>query len=113
MGIYSKHPRVYIETIDLHSMNLALVSKQPKEGEDSQNLSEYQNTIFEVPKAWVAACPTPSGKLQVPAQANDDVAHEHVYLDLSDWLGEWDEYDIEDEWNKMNDCPDHTAVHSV
>ena len=32
MGIFSKHPRVYIETVDLHSMNLALASKQPKEG---------------------------------------------------------------------------------
>ena len=28
MGIFSKHPRVYIETIDLHFMNLALASKQ-------------------------------------------------------------------------------------
>ena len=32
MGIVSKHPRVYIETTDLHSMNLALASKQPKGG---------------------------------------------------------------------------------
>ena len=37
MGIFSKHPRVYIETIDLHSMNLVLASKQPKEAEDGQN----------------------------------------------------------------------------
>ena len=31
MGIFSKHLRVYTETIDLQSMNLVLASKQPKE----------------------------------------------------------------------------------
>ena len=39
IGIFSKHPRVYIETIDLHSMNLALASEQTKVGEDGQYLS--------------------------------------------------------------------------
>ena len=50
MGIFSKCPRVCIETIDLHSVNLALASKQPKEGGWCQNLSEYQNTVSEVSK---------------------------------------------------------------
>ena len=45
MGMFSKHHRVYIETTDLCCMNLVLASKQPKEGEDGQNLSEYQNTV--------------------------------------------------------------------
>ena len=84
MGIFSKHPRVYIETIDLHSINLVLASKQPKEGEDGQNVNKYQNTISEVPKVGVAAFPTPAEKFQVPAQVNDDVAHVKVHLDLSD-----------------------------
>ena len=57
-------------------MNLVLASKQPKEGEDGQNLSEYQTTVSEMPKVGVAACPTPAEKFQVPAQVNDDVAHE-------------------------------------
>ena len=84
MGLFSKHPRVYIETIDLHSMNLVLASKQPKEGEDGQNLSEYQTTVSEVPKVGVVACPTPAEKFLVPAQPNDEVAHVNVHLDLSD-----------------------------
>ena len=79
MGIFSKHPRVYIETIDLHSMNLVLASKQPKEGEDGQNLSEYQTAVSEVPKVGIAAHPTPAEKFQVPAQSNDDVAHVNVH----------------------------------
>ena len=66
MGIFSKHLRVYIETIDLQSMNLVLDSKQPKGGKDGQNLSDYQNTVFEVPKVGVAAWPTPAEKVQVP-----------------------------------------------
>ena len=84
MGIFSKHPRVYIETIDFYSINIALASKQPKEGEDGQNLSEYQHTDSEVPRVGVATCPTPAEKLQVPAQVNDDVTHLNVHLDLSD-----------------------------
>ena len=84
MGLFSKHPRVYIETIDLHSMNLVLASKQPKEGEDGQNLSEYQTTVSEVPKVGVAAHPTSAEQFQVPVQVNDGVAHANVYLDLSD-----------------------------
>ena len=55
MWIFSKHPRVYIETNDLHSRNLVLASKQPKEGEDGQIMSEYQTTVSEVPKVRVAA----------------------------------------------------------
>ena len=94
-------------------MNLALASKQPKEAEDSQNLSEYQNTVSEVPKIGVAACPIPAEKFQVPVQVNDEVVHVNVHLDLSDWLDEQDEYDIEDEWNQMNDCQDHATVHGV
>ena len=45
MGIFSKHPRVYFEIIDLHSMNLKLASKQPKEGEDMEipEVLEIQN----------------------------------------------------------------------
>ena len=84
MGIFSKHPRVYIETTDLHSMNLVLASKQPKEGEDGQNMSKYQNTVSEVTKVGVAECQTPTVKFQVPAQANDDVVHVNIYLDLTD-----------------------------
>ena len=61
----------------------------------------------------VAACLTPAEKLHVWAQVNDDVAHVNVHLDLSDWLGEPDEYDIEDEWNKVDDCPDPTAEYGV
>ena len=60
------------------------MSKQPREKEDGQNPSEYQNTVSEVPKIGVAACPTLAEKFQVPAQANDDVAHTNVHLDLSD-----------------------------
>ena len=67
MGIFSKHPRAYIETIDLHSMNLVLASKQPKEMEDGQNLSEYQSTVSEVPKVEVATSSIPAEKSQVPA----------------------------------------------
>ena len=74
MGIFSTHPRVYIETTDLHSMNLTLASKQPKARKDDQNPSEYQNTVSEVPQVGVAAHPTPAEKFQVPAQVNDDVA---------------------------------------
>ena len=66
-----------------------------------------------MPKVGVAAHPIHAEKFQVPEQVNDDVAHAHAHLDFSDWLGEPDEYDIEDEWNKMDDCPDHTAVHGV
>ena len=66
-----------------------------------------------MPKVGVAACPTPAEKFQVPVQANDDVVHANVHLDLSDWLDEPDEYDIEDEWNQMDNCQDHTAVHGV
>ena len=84
MGIFSKHPRVHIETIDLHSMNIELAGKQPKEREDGQNLGEYQNAVSEVPKVGAAACPTPAEKFQVPVQGIDDVAHENVHLDLSD-----------------------------
>ena len=84
IGIFSKHLRVCIEKIDLHSINLALASEQPKDGEDGQNLSEYQKTVSEVPKVRVAACLTPMEKLQLPAQGNDDVAHANVHLDLSD-----------------------------
>ena len=84
VGIFSKHPRVYIETIDLHFMNLALASEQQKEGEDGQNLSEYQYTVSEVLKVGVAACPTLAGRLQVPVQVKDDTAHVHFHLDLSD-----------------------------
>ena len=83
MGIFSKHPRIYIETIDLHSMSLVLATKQPKEGEDSQNLSEYQTTVSEVPKVG-AACPTPAEKCQVPMQVTDVVVHANVHFDLSD-----------------------------
>ena len=74
MGIFSKHPRVYIETIDLHSMNLVLASIQPKEGQDGKNQSGYQTTISEVPKFGVTAHPTPAEKFQLPAHMNDDVA---------------------------------------
>ena len=65
-------------------MNLALASKQPKEGEDGQNLSEYQTTVSELPKIGVATCPMPAEKFQVPSQENHDVAHANVHLDLSD-----------------------------
>ena len=82
--IFNKHPRVYNETIDFHSINLAQASKQPKEREDSQNLSEYQNTVSEVSKVGIAACPTPTEKFQAPAQVNDDVVHANAHLDLSD-----------------------------
>ena len=75
MGIFSKHPRVYIKTIDLQSVNLVLASEQLKEGEDGQNLSEYQNIVSEVPKVGVAAYSTPAEKLQVTSHANDNVAH--------------------------------------
>ena len=109
MGIFSKHPRVYIKTIDLHFMNLALASEQHKEGEDGQNLSEYQNTISEVPKVGVVAHATPAEKLHVSQQANDNVVNLNVYLDL----GEPDEYDIDDESNKVDDCPDHTSEYGV
>ena len=64
MGIFSKHPRVYIDTIDLHFMNLALASKQPKDGKDDQNLNEYHITVSEVPKVGLTACPTPAEKYQ-------------------------------------------------
>ena len=84
MGIFSKHARVYVKTIDLHSLNLVLASKQPKEGEDGQSLCEYQTTVSEVPKVRVAACPTTAEMFQVPAQVNDDVVHVNVHLDLSD-----------------------------
>ena len=47
-------------------MNLVLASKQLKEEEDGQNLSEYQSTVSEVPKVWVTTCPTPAEKFQVP-----------------------------------------------
>ena len=113
MRIFNKHPWIYIEITDLHSMNLALASKQPKEGNDGQNLSECQNTVSGVPKVGVAACPTPAEKLLVPSQVNDDVVYVNVHLDFSDWWGEPDEYDIKDEWNKVDDCTDHTAVHGV
>ena len=46
-------------------------------------------------------------------QVNDEVVHVNVHLDLSDWLDEPDEYDIEDEWNQMSDCQDHATVHGV
>ena len=65
-------------------MNLVLASKQPKEGEDGQNLSGYQNTVSEVPKVGVAECQTPAEKFQVPVEVNDDVAHVNAHLDLSD-----------------------------
>ena len=84
MGIFIKHSTVYIETIDLQSMNLVLTSKQCKEGEDGQNWSKYQTTVSEVPKVGVAVCPTPAEKFHVPVQVNDDVAHVNVHLDLSD-----------------------------
>ena len=45
-------------------------------------------------KIGVAACLTPVEKLQVPAQANDNVVHVNVHLDLSNLLGEPDEDDI-------------------
>ena len=68
---------------------------------------KYQNIVSEVPNVGVAAYPTPAEKQVVV------VVHANVHLVLSDWLGEPDEYDIEDEWNKVDDCPDNTAVHGV
>ena len=81
MGIFSKHPRVFIETIDIHSTNAGLARQQLKEGEeDGHNQSEYQSIASEVPKVGVAACPTPAEESQVPVQAINDNAQANVHL---------------------------------
>ena len=97
----------------LHKSSAGQQTTELKEGEDSQNLSEYQSTVSEVPKVGVAAYSTPAEKFHVPAQVNDDVVHANVHLDLSDWLDEPDQYHIEDKWNQMNDCQDHTAAYDA
>ena len=57
--------------------------------------------------------PNTCRKVSGTSASNDDDAHANVHLDLSDKLDEPDEYDIEAEWNQMNDCQDHTTVHGV
>ena len=50
MRIFVKHPMVYIETIDIHSIiQHRLANQQIKKGEDEENQAEYQ-VASEVPK---------------------------------------------------------------
>ena len=58
MGIFTKHPRVFIETMDVHSTNPGLASQQLKVGEDGQSKSKCHTIASGEPNVWVASCPT-------------------------------------------------------
>ena len=49
MGIFTKHHRVYIETMDIHSTNPGLASPQLKVGENGQSQSKDCSIASEVP----------------------------------------------------------------
>ena len=109
IGIFTKHPRVYIETIGIHSTNPGLAS-QLKEGENDQTKSKYCNIALDAPKVGVAAFPSSARELVSPAQVSRDNVHANIHLDLlSERLNE-PQYDIEDDWKQVDEYMDMDNV---
>ena len=82
MGIFTKHPRVFIETMDIYSTNPGLASQHLIKGKNGQSKSKYHDIASGVPEIGVAACPTSTKELVVLKQVNRDNTHANVHLDL-------------------------------
>ena len=98
MGIFVKHPRVYIETTDIHSMiQHRLASQQIKKGEDEENHTEYQ-VASKVPKV---------GEMYQPPTEKSQVSTEMINQaqTISDYISEGLElvYDVEEQWYHMDE----------
>ena len=80
--VFTKHHRVYIETIDINFTNVELASHQLKERENGQSKGKHNSIAFQMPTVWLTAYLTPAEELVVPVQARRNNANVNVYLYL-------------------------------
>ena len=107
IGIFVKHPMVYIETTDILSMiQDRLASQQIKKEEEDENQTEYQ-VASEVPKVW-ETCQQPVEESQVSIDMIDQTQA------ISDYISEGPEpeYDVEEQQYHMGEL-DQLAIHEI
>ena len=98
MGLFVKHPMVYIETTDIHFMiQHRLASQQIEKEEDEENQTEYQ-VVSEVPKVG-EICQPPAEESEVSVDMINQAQA------ISDYISEgWEpEYDVEEQWYHMDE----------
>ena len=109
MGIFIKHPMVYIKTAE-HSLHTAGLASQVKQGEYCQIQTEYQEIAHEAPK-FGNMCPTPEQDFQIHEQTNNfDV---HVFNDQAPEGLEGSQDAVQGLSNQMDALSPQPAIYDV